>query len=126
MQKPYAKLLLGEMNVKGLESAGVKMEITTGLDALSRGNENDRINHWLADLSQANNIPQHLLPYFKTTDFLTTTAAGRDVDHSKILKTDEEVQAEMAQQQEQQAQNMAGEAMVKNADAEDIAAGMQR
>jgi hypothetical protein len=126
MQKPYARLLLEEMNVKGLSESGVSIDITTGIDALSRGNENDRINHWFADLAAANNIPPHLQPYFRSEDFLKTTASGRDVDHSKLLNTEEEVQAQMAAQQEAQAQNIAGEAMVKNADAQDVAQAMQR
>lgn len=126
MQKPLARLYLQEMKVTGLEEAGVKMTITTGLDALSRGNENDRINHWFADLAAANNLPPQFIPYFRSEDFLKATASGRDVDHTKYLNTEEEVQQQMAAQQEANAQNVAGEALAKNADPEKLAATMQR
>lgn len=126
MQRPYAKLLFDEMNVTGLEAAGVKIAITTGLDALSRGNENDKINHWFADLSQMANVPPQLLSRIKQDDFMKTTASGRDVDFAKFMMTEEEFNSAQAQAQEQGERNATGEAMVKNAEPEQLAQAMQQ
>jgi hypothetical protein len=125
LQKPYAKLLLSEMNVKNLEQAGVNIEIVTGLGALTRGSTNDRIVHWLADMSGVNNLSPTLQQVFKMSDFARVTAAGRDVDASTFILDD----AQQAQAQ-QMAQNTAtqgvmGQELAKKADPKQLAQAMQ-
>lgn len=126
LQRPYAELLLSEMGVKGLDAAKVKLAITTGLAALSRGFENDKINHWLADLSALNQVPPNLLQGFNTQNFMKTTASGRDVDFTKILFTEQE----MAQNQQAQAQGAQqgamGEQLIKKAQPDQLAAAIQQ
>lgn len=126
MQRPYATLLLWEMEVRNLEADGVKLQITTGLDALSRGSENDKINHWISDLSQLAAVPEPILGTFKLNEFTLKTAAGRDVDaQAFVMNETEQTQANAARQQSQE-RNMAGEALAKNADPEQLAQAMQQ
>lgn len=126
LQRPYAMLLLTEMGVDGLEEGGVKMQITTGLDALSRGSENDKINHWISDLSQLQAVPPAILGTFKLNDFVKKTAAGRDVDaQSFIMNEQEQAQAQQAAQGAQE-RAVAGEQLAKKAEPEQLAAAMQQ
>jgi hypothetical protein len=126
MQRPYAKLLLWEMEVRNLEADGVKIQITTGLDALSRSAENDKINHWLSDLSQLGAVPEPILGTFKLNEFVKKTAAGRDVDAQSFVM-DEQEQAQMQQAaQQQQERAVAGQELAKKAEPEQLAAAMQQ
>lgn len=103
LQKPLAKLILAEMGLEGLEQEGIQIEITTGLDALSRSNENDKINHWVSDLAGAQNLPEQVIARLKWSDFMNVTAAGRDIDPTKIVMTDAEADAAAQAQQQLQA-----------------------
>jgi hypothetical protein len=102
LQKPLATLILAGMGLGGLEKQGVQIQITTGIDALSRGSENDKINHWLADLQGIQAIPPDILAVFDVEAFAKVTAAGRDVDFTKFILTNEQAAAKldaMAQRQ---------------------------
>jgi len=125
-QRPYALLLLDEMGVGNLDTDGVKLVITTGQDALSRGNENDNINHWLSDLAGLGQVPEPVLRGIKIIDFAKKTAAGRDVDYSAIVMSEQEMQQAAQAQQQQQEQAVAGQELAKKADPEQLAAAMQQ
>ena len=126
VQKPYGQLLLWEMNVSGLEQDGIKLQITTGADALSRGSENDKINHWLSDLSNLGAVPPAILGTFKLNEFVKKTAAGRDVDaQAFVMNEQEQAQANQAMQ-DQLAQQEMGSALAKKAEPDELAAAMQQ
>lgn len=125
-QEPYAKLLLAEMNIGDLEQDGVRLTITTGLDALSRGNENDKINHWIADLNAVAQVPEPILATFDLTKFAKKTAAGRDVDHSAFVRKEEEQAQVNAQNQAAQERAVVGQEFAKKAEPEQLAAAMQQ
>lgn len=125
-QRPYALLLLEEMGVGDLEQDGVKLVITTGQDALSRGNENDNINHWLSDLAGLQQVPEMMLRGIKLVDFAKKTAAGRDVDYTALVMTEQEMQQAATAQQQAQEQAVAGQELAKKADPEQLAAAMQQ
>lgn len=126
MQRPYAKLLLWEMEVRDLEADGVKIQITTGLDALSRGSENDKINHWISDLSNLQAVPPQILGTFKLNEYAKKTAAGRDVDAAAfVMNEKEQAQANQAMQQQQE-RAVAGEELAKKAEPEQLAQAMQQ
>jgi hypothetical protein len=103
LQKPLAKLVLSEMNVTGLNEANVSLDITTGVDALSRGNDNDKIRTWLGDVQALAGLPPEVLQRFNLESYLKVTAAGRDVDFTKIVLTEQEVAAIAQQAAQQQA-----------------------
>ena len=124
LQKPLAKLIFQEMGISDIETGGVNVSIATGLSALSRGNENDKINHWLSDVTVTNNLPEDLRGRIKMADFLKVTATGRDVDFSKFLMSEEEFAALMQQQQQAEMGQQAQGEMMKKATPEQLAGAM--
>lgn len=104
MQRPLAELTYSIMGIMDqLEMGDITIEIVTGIDALSRGGENDRINHWLADLANFNSLPEDIRPMFDKEAFLKSTATGRDVDFTKFIITNEEAAKAAKSQAEMQA-----------------------
>lgn len=98
LQSPLSNLVFSEMGILDeIQKAGILVSITTGLEALSRGNENDRINYWLSDLANAGQLPEEPRQRMKWDEFMKVTAAGRDVDFTKFILTEDE--AISAQQQ---------------------------
>jgi hypothetical protein len=95
LQRPLALLLFAEMGLDGLEAEGITLNITTGMDALSRGNENDKINYWLSDLNNAAQLPQEAAGRMQWEDFMKVTAAGRDVDFTKFIMSETDYQVKM-------------------------------
>lgn len=113
LQRPLAMMMLNELGMGNLETQGVNVQITTGLDALSRGNENDKINHWISDLANTANVPEDARGRFMMSEFMKTTAAGRDVDFTNFIMSDADFEAKVAQQQQQEAQIQAEAAAVQ-------------
>lgn len=114
LQDPMARLTLAEMNIKGLDKTGVRIAVVTGFDALARGQENERIILWMRDLQAAQKLPEPVLARLKWKEFMQTTAAGRDVDHSSLIMSQTEFQeaqeAAIAQEQAQAAAQAQGAA----------------
>jgi hypothetical protein len=102
LQKPLGMLVFEELGIKNLESQGVVITITTGVDALSRGNENDKINHWLSDLANAANIPEAPMARLQWENFMKVTAAGRDIEYSKFIMNEADYQKAVADAQQQE------------------------
>lgn len=122
LQKPLAKLIFQEMGISDIETKGVELSIATGLSALSRGNENDKINHWLSDVSVTNNLPDDIRSRLRLSDFLKVTAAGRDVDYSKFLMDEAEAATKAQAQQAAVTQQEAQSSAIDKASAEQLAA----
>ncbi len=125
LQRPYAMLLLNEMGITNLSQDGVKLAITTGQDALSRGNENDNIAHFFQDLNGLAAVPEPILQTFKMTDLTKKLAAGRDVDYASFVMNEQEMQQAQTAQQQNQERQVAGQELAKKADPEQLAAAMQ-
>lgn len=114
LQYPFSLLIFNEMGITKMLDSNVEIEITTGLSALSRGAENDKINHWIDDLTRTNNVPEDARGRLKMSDFMKVTAAGRDIAFNKFIMTDDEFQALQEQQAQAQAAAQAqGEASVQ-------------
>lgn len=126
LQKPLAGIIFDEMGVGDLETQGVEITIATGLSALSRGNENDKVNHLMNDLTMIQNVPDEFKARMKHSDFMTVMAVGRDVDHSKWLMTEEEAAAKQAEAQKAQQGAATQEAMLDKMEPEQIAAAQQQ
>lgn len=125
LQQPMAMLLLRDIDLS-IEGTGIDPVIVTGLDAMGRSAENEKLRYFFDDLSMLNNLPDSTRGRLKESALMTILASGRDIEGEKVVKTDEEFAQEQAQLQEQQAQAMAGSEMLEKADAEQLAQGMQR
>lgn len=122
-QRPIATLLLRDIDVI-LGDSGIEPVIMTGLDAMGRMSENEKIRYAFDDMALLNNVPEELRARFKIANLISTILTGRDID-ADILMTEEEFQEMQQAQQQAQEQQMAGEELLKKADSGDIAAGMQ-
>lgn len=123
LQTPMATLLLRDIDLQ-IEGSSIEPVIVTGLDSMSRNANNEKIRLWAQDLQMFNGVPEPVLMRLKVGDLSNILANGRDVDSSKIIKSDAEVEQEQAQLREQQAQDAAGEELLNKADAQQISAGI--
>jgi len=81
----------------------VTTEIITGLEALGRGHEHQRLRAFVGDANQ-NVGPEVLAEYLSVSEYLKRTAAALNIDTKGLVRTEEEVQQSRQQQAQQQAQ----------------------
>jgi len=125
LQGPVARILLRDidLNIKG---SSIDPVIVTGLDAMGRSAENEKIRYLFDDMAMLNNVPEEFRARIKPSDLMNVLSTGRDVEGEKWILTQAEFEALMEQQQAAQAQQQAGEAMLDKADATQIAQGVQQ
>lgn len=99
-QLPLVTLLSNQMNAERrlpkLPQDKVKPTIVTGLEALGRGNDADRLATLLQDLMQFKDL---IGPRLNVDNLVKRLAAARQVDAKGLLKTEEQLQAEQQQAQ---------------------------
>jgi hypothetical protein len=110
LQGPLARLTLRDIDVN-IEGSGIEPVIITGLDAMGRSAENEKLRYLFNDFSLLNEIPDSIRARLKESDLMSMLASGRDVEAEKIVKTEEEFQQEQAVLQQQQAQAMGQQEM---------------
>lgn len=81
----------------------IKPSIVTGLDALGRGNDQTKLERWLATVVQT--LGPQALERLNISDFLLRSAVNIGVDIDGLVKSEEQIQQE--QQAAQQAQQQA-------------------
>ena len=96
----------------GIKFDVIEVEILTGLDALGRSQEAQKLDA-LLQRAEALGV-RH---YFKDSELLNRYASFENVDTVGLLKTPKEVEAEMAKAKEAQAAQMGEEAMANSAGA---------
>lgn len=124
LQKPMATLLLDDLNVS-LEGSGINPIIVSGLDAMGRVSDNEKLLQLFNDLAIMAQIPPEVLQRFKFAELIQFLANGRDVDVSKILLTEDEFIKMQQAAQQQAVDAKAQEELLNKADPEQIAKGMQ-
>lgn len=118
MQVPMAAFCL---NSSGYSLSGSDWEATviTGLAALSRMGDRDRINSWLMSISPLMNAsPDQVIPRLRVSSLLSDMASAEGIDRDAYVLTDGEFQqlqqAQMQQQmQMQMIQNNQGQETVQ-------------
>ena len=92
LQLPLVRCIIAQMERRGLleplPENSVEPQITTGIEALGRGHDLDKLDLFLKYLE---GIPQ-AANYMKLQGLLKTVATAISLDISDLLKTDEEVQ----------------------------------
>ena len=119
-----ATLLLDDLNVS-LEGSGINPIIVSGLDAMGRVSDNEKLLQLFNDLAIMAQIPPEVLQRFKFAELIQFLANGRDVDVSKILLTEDEFIKMQQAAQQQAVDAKAQEELLNKADPEQIAKGMQ-
>jgi len=125
MQYPLATLLLDEFDVT-LKGSEIDLVIVSGLDAMGRVSDNEKLIQLFQDLAGLQNIPESLLPIFKFVETVKLLANGRDVDVDKIIKTAEEQAKDAQANKEATSAAMAEEAMLNKASPEQLAEGISQ
>jgi hypothetical protein len=80
--------------------------IITGIEALGRGNDLNRLDVYLAGIGQVLG-PQIIQQYINVSEYLTRRAAALGIETSGLVKSAEEIQAEQQQAAYQQAMQQA-------------------
>lgn len=124
LQRPLATLLMDDLNVS-LEGSGIKPIIVSGLDAMGRVSDNEKLLQLFNDLAVMAQLPEAVLARFKFSDLMTFLANGRDIDIRKITLTEQEFQKMQQAAQQQQVDAQAQEELINKAEPEQIAQGMQ-
>ena len=82
---------------------GVKPAIITGLEALGRSQELQRLRMFIGDAGQTFG-PEAIVNYVNVGDYLMRSAAALNIATEGLVRSDEEVQQRQQQQAQQQAQ----------------------
>jgi hypothetical protein len=77
----------------------VKPTIVTGVEALGRGNDLNRLDMFLAGANQVVG-PQAVTQYLNVSDYFKRRATALGIETEGLIKTEEEIQQAIAQQQE--------------------------
>jgi hypothetical protein len=77
----------------------VEPQVTTGLEAIGRGNDKQRLTTFLQTVA-ASIGPEQFLQYINPSELIRRFAAADGIDTAGLVKNDQELQAEQAQQQQ--------------------------
>jgi len=110
MQLPVVKILMDSMSaskkIPKLPKGTVTPVIVTGVEALGRGNDLNKLRAYMADLVQLAGVSPETISRVNFGDLVNRLATGHGIDTIGLMKTDQELQAEMEAQAEQQQQAM--------------------
>ena len=112
LQLPLVKLLMVRMGSKNeipkLPKGSVEPTIITGVEALGRGNDLQKLREFVAEIGQLAQINPQIVQLLNPQDLIQRLATAQGIDTEGLLKTPEQLQAEQeAQMQQQQMQQMA-------------------
>lgn len=101
-QRPYVNLRIEYMRreklIPSFDPKDVTPQIVTGVDALGRGQDANRLTQWITTVMQTLG-PQVALQYMNVTAFMRALASGIGIDDASLLKSEETIQAEQQQNQ---------------------------
>jgi len=103
LQMPLVNILMSRMTKDGsipkLPKGMVRPKIVTGLEALGRGQDLNRLDVFISGAMQQLG-PESIMQYLNMPDYLTRRATAVGIDTDGLIKSEEEV-AQMRQQQQQ-------------------------
>ena len=119
MQLPVVNILMNRMSaskkIPKLPKGTVTPVIVTGVEALGRGNDLNKLRTYIQDLVQLAQVSPETIQRINFGDLVARLATGHGIDTIGLIKTEQELQAEMQAQQEAQQQQMMQEAMKDSA-----------
>lgn len=118
-------MLLRDIKVD-TDGSNVNIHVITGLDAMGRTADNEKMLYLFNDLKQLNDIPEPILARFKPEQIVTLLANGRDVEDKTFIMSDEDFAIEQEKAAKAQAAAVAAQEMNKKAEPEQIAEGLQK
>lgn len=103
LQLPLIRRVMHLMEVDGelpeIPKGLVEPHITTGLEAIGRGNDKQRLTTFLQTVA-ASIGPEQFLQYINPSELIRRFAAADGIDTAGLVKDEQQLQAEQAQQQQ--------------------------
>lgn len=103
MQLPLARVALKAGKAK-LPLEGIELTILTGMESLSRTTELEQVLGFINDLGALAQMPPEALRRLRLADVMAIMAMGRGLDKGKFVKPEDQVQKEIAAEQQQMQQ----------------------
>ena len=121
-QLPLVKLLMKRMSqtkeIPSLPKGTVKPTIITGIEALGRGNDLQKLREFIAEFVNLAQVNPQVMQTLNPSDLIKRIATGLGIETEGLIKSEEQLQQEMMAQQYQMMQqnmmNTAGEAVAKS------------
>ena len=112
-QKPLAYLLLAQTKIN-LKQLGLDAVIVTGIEALGRNNELDKLRQFNMFLQELGN-PEMVLARLNIDNYIATIGASLGLDVSSFIKSGAQMQQEQQAAQQQQLLQQGATNVVNNA-----------
>ena len=115
-QLPLVKLLMKRMSqtkeIPALPKGSVKPTIITGIEALGRGNDLQKLREFVAEFVNLASVNPAIMQTLNPSDLIKRIATGLGIETDGLIKSPEEIQAEqMAQQEQMMQEQMMGAAV---------------
>tara|TARA_Y100000593_G_scaffold42336_1_gene81141 strand:+ start:7197 stop:8750 length:1554 start_codon:yes stop_codon:yes gene_type:complete len=118
-QLPLVSILMKRMETKGLiptiPKGSVTPVIVTGTAALGRGNDLQKLKSFLSDLIQLTGATPQAIQRINSGDLIRRLAAGHGIEVQGLLRSEEEMAAQMQQAQQQAMMQQAMQEGIKGA-----------
>ena len=107
-QLPLVKLLMKRMSqtkeIPALPKGSVKPTIITGIEALGRGNDLQKLREFIAEFVNLAQVNPQVMQTLNPSDLIKRIATGLGIETDGLIKSEEQMQAEMMAQQDQMMQ----------------------
>ena len=97
-QVPTANILLDQIDFDGSQF-GIRPNIITGMDSLSRQGEMDMLRLFISDLAMLEAVPEDIRAGIDPLKFMAFCGTARQIDYNKFLMTEAQLQQKQQQQQ---------------------------
>ena len=115
MQLPLVNILMKRMSatkkIPKLPKGTVTPVIVTGVEALGRGNDLNKLRTYITDLVSLAQVSPETIQRVNFGDLVTRLATGHGIDTIGLIKTEQELQAEMEAQQQAMQEQMQQQTM---------------
>lgn len=117
-QLPYVNRKMAQMQASGklppLPKGVIKPSIITGLEALGRGQDLNKLDLFISGMAQTLG-PEALAQYMNIGEYIARRATALGIDTEGLIRSEEEVQASQAQAQQQAMLSQFGPEVIKQA-----------
>ena len=114
-QLPLVKILMQRMSSKGdipkLPKGAVRPTIITGVEALGRGNDLQKLKEFTAEIGQIAQMNPEVVKMLNLTDLIKRIATGHGIDTEGLIKSQEQLAAEQQALQQQMQQQQLNDTM---------------
>lgn len=113
LQRPLAYLLLGQSKAN-IEQLGIELVIVTGVEALGRNVELDKIRQF-NQLIQELGSPEIILSRLNVSEYINKIANSLALDTTNLIKSEEQLQQEQAAAQQQAMMDQGAQQLMNSA-----------